>query len=206
MNTVEGIQQTGVSIVFYVEWNDIFLAMIFFSVLYRLYGFANVYGISKRFQIDGATIGLGNNNIVIKYDNKVQEVAYKIWVELVTRKIGLQFDEENDVIIEVYNSWYAAFKRIRELLEEIPIRNIGYSKGLSDIVIQVLNVGLRGHLTRWQAKFRKWYDLEKDKYPNLTPQEIQRKYLEYEELVSDLKISNNVVLSFVAELEKFIRQ
>lgn len=59
------------------------------------------------YNFDEIILGIGRNSSVkLKYNRKDQEVAYKLWVELSTRKIGLPFDQENDVITEVYNSWY----------------------------------------------------------------------------------------------------
>ena len=73
------------------------------------------------------------------------------------------FEEDQDVITEVYDSWYEAFKIIRKQLEEIPEERIGDAKELIDIVLKVLNDGLRPHLTKWQAKYRAWYKKEKAK-------------------------------------------
>lgn len=52
------------------------------------------------------------------------QIAYKLWIELSTRKIGLKIDLNNDVIIEIYNSWFEFFKITRELIKEIPISKI----------------------------------------------------------------------------------
>jgi len=61
------------------------------------------------FEIDEAEIGIGSQKIKIKPSNEDLQIAYKLWVELSTRKIGIKIDEEHDVIIEVYNSWYEFF-------------------------------------------------------------------------------------------------
>ena len=39
---------------------------------------------------------IGSNTITLKYDKWDQEIAYKLWVELNTIKIGMHFDEEYD--------------------------------------------------------------------------------------------------------------
>ena len=108
------------------------------------------------------------------------------------------------MITEVYDSWYEAFKIIRKQLEEIPEERIGDAKELIDIVLKVLNDGLRPHLTKWQAKYRAWYKKEKEKNQNMTPQEIQKMYPEYQELVSDLKKTNEIMINFSKELRKII--
>ncbi len=48
-------------------------------------------------------------NIVRNYQNI--EIAHKVYVELITRKVGIEFEEDKDVIIEIYNSWYAFFQK-----------------------------------------------------------------------------------------------
>lgn len=144
--------------------------------------------------VDAVTLGIGKNNIKLKYNKKDQEIAYKLWVELNTRKIGLPYDEKNDVIVEVYNSWYEFFKIARELLKDIPPSRLHYSAKLITVTTDVLNVGLRPHLTKWQAKYRKWYKSHaKD---DGDPQEIQRKFPEYDDLINDLKKTNTQMIEY----------
>lgn len=141
-------------------------------------------------------------SITVKLNMKNIDIAYMMFVQLKTRKIGVLFDEEYDVLTEVYDSWYSAFQAIRELLMSVkPTPN---NKELIDVGTKLLNDGMRPHLTRWQAKFRKWYEIEsaKNENSNLTPQEIQKKYPEYTILVSDLKKSQNEILGFLEKLRE----
>lgn len=150
-----------------------------------------------------ATIGIGNSSVTIKYDGCIKEIAYKIWIELTTRKIGLKFDEKYDIISEVYDSWYEAFKVIRTLLANIPANRISDAKGLIDITTKVLNNGLRPHLTAWQAKYRAWYNSTLSD-ATATPQEIQRTYPEYQLLIDDLKKTNDIMIKYADELKRLI--
>lgn len=161
-----------------------------------------VYVFFKSIDIFETVIGVGGSSITVSYDKKIQEIAYKFWIELKTRKIVLKFDEENDVILEVYNSWYQAFGIIRSLLEEISVEKIKYASGLIDITTKVLNEGLRLHLTKWQAKYRRWYEIEKDKHIDMSPQELQKLYPFFNELIEDLKVTNEIMIHFSDELEK----
>lgn len=89
-----------------------------------------------------------------------------------TRKVGLVFEEDKDVIVEVYNSWYALFGIIRELLKEIePRKKDTDIEKLEIVLIKTLNYGLRPHLSKWQAKYRRWYEQEigKDINNQLSP-------------------------------------
>ena len=117
-----------------------------------------------------------------------------MWVELNTRKIGLEFDQKNDVIHEVYNSWYAFFTIARDLLKDIPATRLPYSTELITLTTKVLNDGLRPHLTVWQAKYRKWYGLQKE--DTRSPQEIQKDFPEYDSLVSDLLQTNSRMIEY----------
>ena len=48
------------------------------------------------------------------------EIANRIYVELITRKAAIPFDENHDVISEVYDSWYTLFNTTREELKKLP--------------------------------------------------------------------------------------
>ena len=158
----------------------------------------------KSIVFDEATIGIGNSSITIKYDGSIKEIAYKIWIELTTRKVGILFDETNDVIVEVYNSWYDAFKIIRTLLEEIPGNRLTDAEGLINVTTKVLNYGLRPHLTKWQARFRKWYKYELENDTLSSPQSIQQNYPEYQQIVEEIKATNLLMINYAKELKRLI--
>lgn len=155
----------------------------------------------KTFEIDGTELGIGNQKITLKPSYEDIQIAYKLWVELNTRKIGIPIDFKHDVIIEVYNSWYEFFKITRDLIKSIPISKIkksGDTSKLVDVAIDVLNVGMRPHLTQWQARFRKWYKTESDKKENddITPQDLQTRYPEYDSMIQDMKMVNEKLIKY----------
>lgn len=135
------------------------------------------------------------------------QVAHRIWVELVTRKAALQIDPERDVIVEIYDSWYTLFGRVRLLLGDIPsglIRKEESTRKLIRIATETLNKGLRPHLTEWQARFRSWYTQRSDQLKNKTPQELQKEFPEYQKLIADLKSVNKHLIQYAAELQKLV--
>jgi hypothetical protein len=67
-----------------------------------------------------------------------------------------------------------------------------------------LNSGLRPHLTRWQARFRTWSDANKDKLMQMTPQELQKEYPGYNDLIEDLMKVNTQLIQYSEELKKII--
>lgn len=143
------------------------------------------------------------------------EIAYKIYIELITRKAAIEIDEENDVITEIYNSWYNLFKITRDELKNLTGDLLYENQKSSDLIklaIDILNKGLRPHLTKYQAKFRKWFD-EKLKEEEIkgaktkkTPQQIQREYPEYEDLIKSMKDVNTLLIEYSLQLKKLINQ
>lgn len=137
-------------------------------------------------------------------------IANRIYLELITRKAALPFDEDNDVISEIYDSWYELFKIIRNEIKDVPgeyLLSHNPTEELIGLTIRILNEGLRNHLTKYQARFRKWYKIEseKDKNKLLSPQQIQEQYPEYENLVNDLKSVNQILMDYSDELKKLIK-
>ena len=179
---------------FSINW--IAIVVLVFLVVGVSWGIKKVLPLIGRrsISVDQASIGIGNSSITLKLNKKDQEIAYKLWVEISTRKIGLPYDEENDVITEVYDSWYSFFKIARDLLKDIPAERLAYSGELVELTQKVLNDGLRPHLTRWQANYRKW---DKQASENEgTPQDIQKCYPEYTELIDDLKKTNQKMINY----------
>lgn len=159
------------------------------------------------YEIDEAAIGIGDQKIKIKPNYQDMQIAYKLWVELGTRKIGLEIDFNNDVINEIYDSWYEFFKLTRELIKDIPVSKVRKDKSTKELVriaIEVLNDGLRHHLTKWQARFRKWYDsaIGTNENKGLSPQDIQKKYPEYEKLTRDMIEVNKRIMEYKKILEQ----
>jgi len=151
-------------------------------------------------------IPIGNiGKVTIRPNHEIIRIAHQAWTELITRKAGLMFDENHDIIVEVYNSWYELFREFRNLTKSIPaekIREHEDAKRLVDILVRALNEGLRPHLTEWQAKFRRWYTAEADKHLEKTPQEIQQLYPDYKLLIDDLKKVNQQMVEFAESLRK----
>jgi len=170
--------------------------LIFFIVIgWHVYKYRHFY---RSFQIDQAELGIGGSKIKLTPNEVDRQIAYKIWVELSTRKIGLPIDLDHDVISEIYDSWHTFFQVTRELIKDVPANKFRrHDTGeIIRISISVLNDGLRPHLTTWQARFRRWYEheLKSDETANIAPQIIQRNFPEYQELSNDLiKVNTRLV-------------
>lgn len=162
----------------------------------------------KDFEIEAAEMGLGDQKITFKANELDRTVAYRIWVELSTRKIGLPIDADHDVIAEIYDSWYDFFSVTRELVKDVPITKLRYdsTRKIVHLSIEVLNTGLRPHLTRWQARFRRWYDyqLTLDKEAKLHPQQIQQNFPDYEDLVRDMLAINARLMAYRSKMYQLV--
>lgn len=160
----------------------------------------------RRFKTTKLNIRLGSvGEIELTPNKRDLQIAYQIWTELVTRKAAIPIDPEHDVIHEVYDSWYQLFGKIRLLIADIPAELIHDHESTSllvDVAIKTLNDGLRPHLTRWQARYRHWYAVEKGKSPETPPQELQMQYPQYDELIADMLAVNSQLKNYAEELRK----
>ena len=66
------------------------------------------------------------------------------------------------------------------------------------------NDGLRPHLNRWQARFRNWYEANSDKLKQKSPQDLQKQFPEFNELISDMLQINSQLIAYANELKKLL--
>ncbi len=163
----------------------------------------------KDFEIDQAEIGTGTGKLRLKPNMTDRQVAYAIWVELSTRKIGLPIDFNHDVIAEIYNSWHDFFAITRDLVKSIPVNKVRHdsTQKIIKLSIEVLNEGLRPHLTMWQARFRRWYESELNKTSGdlvIDPQEIQQKFPKYAELKVDMERVNRHLMNYRGQMQRLV--
>jgi len=187
-----------------IEFGPIILAIaviLIVILLIKLFS-KKQWGFKNDIELNISLGGIGG--VKIKPNHELEQIAHKAWTELITRKAGLPYDLENDVIIEIYDSWYILFGEIRKLVKDIPAHQLKdrNTQRLVNVLVDSLNNGLRPHLTKWQAKFRRWYENEAEKQKDKTPQEIQRAYPHYDDLIQDLIVINQQLVSYTKELKK----
>ena len=133
-------------------------------------------------------------------------------MELSTRKIGLEIDLKDDVVAEIYDSWYSFFDVTRELIKGVPVSKIkrDSTQAIIKLSIAVLNEGLRPHLTKWHARYRHWYSrqLRHEELLNgdgiIDPQAIQKKFPHYDELSTDLLKVNQALIRYRQKMGKLV--
>lgn len=106
MNIINIEIQEWTTVLFKFNWLAIVIILALIWILSFLMKKCLNHINKKCITVDEMSLGIGNSSVKFSYSKKDQEIAYKIWVELSTRKIGLPYDKKNDVIKEVYDSWY----------------------------------------------------------------------------------------------------
>lgn len=184
-------------------WIAIFLLLIFLVV--RLFG---IFGAGRQFDIEEAEIGLGDQKITLRPNDTDRQIAYKIWVELSTRKIGLPIDLDDDVIVEVYDSWYTFFAVTRDLVKDVPVSKFrrADTEKIIRLSMEVLNLGIRPHLTKWQARFRRWYEytMSHDDKVSASPQEIQQEFPKFDELRTEMMLVNTKLINYRQKMYQIV--
>jgi hypothetical protein len=160
--------------------------------------------VKRRGRLDSLTLSIpfGLGSITYKTTPAERILAWKLYVQLTTRKAALPFDDGHDLIVEVYESLFDLFSTTRDLILELPSDQFQVRDGLASLMLRVQKDGVRPHLTRWQADFRWWWERATNSRRNRgrSPQEIQRQYPRYSELVSDLQRTNVELSKFADEL------
>jgi len=168
----------------------------------------NANSLFHKYELVKLNVQLGNVGAVeLRPNNEDVQIAHRIWTELMTRKAAQPIDVEHDVIVEIYNSWYALFGRVRQLISDIPGHMLRKEKSTQELVriaTQTLNNGLRPHLTRWQARFRHWYDNCPVDMKEKCPQDCQRQFPDYALLIADIEKVNLQLIQYAGELAKII--
>jgi hypothetical protein len=162
-------------------------------------------------EIDQAEIGVGDSKLIFRPNLTDRQVAYAIWVELSTRKIGIPIDLQDDVIVEIYDSWYNYFSVTREMIKTISVSKVRgpSTRAIVNMSIDVLNQGLRPHLTKWQARFRHWHEKELKRKDEsgvevIDQQLLQQKFPQYQELKTELLEMNRKLISYRIAMQQIV--
>jgi hypothetical protein len=148
----------------------------------------------------GIPFGLGSATFDLTPTDRI--VAWKLHVQMVTRKAALPFDEEHDVVADVLSSLFDLFQITRDLLLELPPSDRAKEESVANLIIRVLNDGIRPSLTKWHSDYRRWWDaaLANVEYASRSPSDIQKDYPKYADLLRDLQRMNVELSKFSDEL------
>ena len=179
-------------------------------VILLLFGIFFIYLFSKkyrrRYKFEETEIGWGGFKFKIRPTFEDLQVAYKLWVEISTRKLGNKIDREYDLIKKVHESYYEFFKIARSILKEIPVEKITNkeTQKIINLILEILNQEIRPYLTKWHAELEKWYRDNSENYKNLTPVEFERKFPKYNALMEELSKLNQKIIELNNSLKILI--
>lgn len=163
----------------------------------------------KKYRVSSVSVNLpfSLGNITYEPTEEDRIVAWKLYTQLKTRKAALIFDEDRDVIADVYDSLYELFPISRDLLMNLPLDEIEQELSIADLVLRIQNDGLRPHLTKWQSGFRRWWDnaIRDPGNKDSRPQDIQKNYPKYRELINELKKMNLELNKYAEDLLNIAR-
>jgi hypothetical protein len=205
LNQATWTLQVDISLVLII---GIVLLALFFWLIYLRFVKKGLRPLSE-FEINEAEIGIGNQRLILRPNHHDLQIAYQLWAELATRKIGLPIDEDHDLIIDIYSSWYHFFCGTRELIKNIPAQQAKSKEGtreLIDTALKILNDEMRPHLTRWQAYYRHWWTSAcgDDVSAKHSPQVIQKTFPDYSALMSDLIQVNHKLVKYKETLREIV--
>ena len=148
----------------------------------------------------------------------------ELYVELTTRKLAIDFNEETDCIYEVYKSWFTFFSWCREQMKEIaseysdiiPIihksSKVDYSLTpterkqvkMYNLYLECIEI-MRLHIERYSYNFRMYWEHEKIMLGNLYVRqyqitEHQKHYNFYNIIIEDIKLINKKYQHIVEEI------
>ena len=182
-------------------WVLLIVFILIFLITYLVKRYRNNSAIEQNIKPVKLKYSLGGTEVEydITRNYKNIEIAHRIYIELITRKAAIEIEDDKDVIIEVYNSWYSLFQITRDELKSIDgelIKDNDTSSELVKLLTDILNKGLRPHLTEYQAKFRKWYNEQIEKDSSSSPQEIQANYEDFTSLMNSMKQVNTNLIDY----------
>jgi len=190
-------------------WVLLLLFCLFLVVWYLVKKYKEKSSVDKDVKLVKLKYKIGGTDFEYEITRDYQniEIAHKIYIELITRKAAIKIEEEKDVIVEVYNSWYSLFQITRDELKSFSgklLKDNNTSQELVLLLTDILNKGLRPHLTEYQARFRKWYSEQLENNKGISPQKIQKDFEDYDELMSSMKAINMTLIEYSKQLKKII--
>ena len=190
-------------------WILLIIIIIVFLVKYLIKIYKKKKSVDKDIQLVKLKYKIGGIDFEYEITRNYQniEIAHKIYIELITRKAAIEIEEDKDVIVEIYNSWYSLFQITRNELKSFNgklLKDNNTSQELVRLLTDILNKGLRPHLTEYQARFRKWYSEQLEKNEDKSPQDIQSKFKDINELLNSMKEVNTTLIEYSKQLKKII--
>lgn len=150
--------------------------------LYVLAGAAGGVAAAAAIQIFGRNIRLTDITLTVPQLSELhfsvtrdsQQVAWKLFVESVTRISTQPLDERSGLLREAMTSLYGLFNIVREVLKQSsPSVKTGGGPTVEHLAIAMLNNELRPFLSRWHPALLQWEKAHPDHTDSEWPQELE---------------------------------
>ncbi len=128
------------------------------------------------------TIGLPFNlgSLEFENDDVQQKVAWSLYVEISTRiPLGVGYETFRDML----SSLYSLFNVTREILREVGPEVAAGPRSLGNVVIDILNEGIRPFLSKWHPLLKAH---EEKRQPNISVYDYEQSWEHAEELRKDI--------------------
>jgi hypothetical protein len=117
-----------------------------------------IYGYARSIRLTEITLSIpqfSNVKFAVTRDNKA--VAWRLFVETVTRVSLQPLDRSSGIVREAMNSLYALFGTTRQTLAEAqPSTRTGQAPTVEHLAIAMLNKELRPFLSTWHPRLQAW--------------------------------------------------
>ena len=97
---------------------------------------------------EGIAISLKNPSITWKLPKEGQEAAWELYIELVTRTLTADLDDDLGQDTTALNSVFSIFETTREVLRRRGVR----ARNLAKTIVPILNQQVRPFTTKWHSK------------------------------------------------------
>lgn len=138
------------------------------------------------------TVPIAGGSLTLNIAKNDRQAAWNIYTQLSTRVAAVEFDESFDSAYLVHQSLYKMFDLIREEISKIPVERVRGDKSDNTVVfyMDILNKGIRPHLSKWHLPLEAFVKTEREKHPNESYFEIEKKFPLRKELIESLKAMN----------------
>lgn len=114
-----------------------------------------------------------------------KQLIHELYVELTTRKLALEYNEEEDCMYEVLNSWFKAFTLFRENMKKCGNPDC-YSYILYNKAMTAMRLFLEVYSYDFRAIWESLIKAESDR-ENMVMKKRQKVYIHYNEMVIKIK-------------------
>ncbi|MCU0497498.1 MAG: hypothetical protein MUF87_09120 [Anaerolineae bacterium] len=130
------------------------------------------------------SLPFGLGGIKLELDDKQQQAAWQLYVELVTRVTVQKLHPDHGMIREAMTSIYNVFEITRSILKSCGPDIVNGPESLGPIAIEILNKGLRPFLTEWHPRLKSYED---KRPPGVSQLEHERAWEHYQEIRDQLE-------------------